>query len=303
MTVKDRMKTSVIGSYPVSVDSLGIMSRYFQMQESSWERYIQVAVRDMVSAGVCMVSDGQTRDPFIQLFTRRLGGCRVRARTEVIGPVEYCGPIILKDQQVVRRLLSGKGELVGVLTGPFTLMKSCVDMFYHDERELAFAFADVVRQEASELQHHVDCVSIDEPFFSTEMPEYGKELIDCICKSITVCPTRLHVCGDVSQIVSDLLEMPVDILAHEFKASPHLFDAFSEHSGFPQSICLGSVRSDSDRVESVEEIVSHIEHGLDVFGEKLIQLSPDCGQRLLPRKAAYQKLKNLVQAGERVYGS
>ena len=295
-----RLKTCVIGSYPVSVNTGEIVGSYFQMQEASWQHYIDSAVNDMISAGIDIVSDGQTRDPFIQLFSRRLGGCRVRARTEIIGPVVYKNPITIPDIKHVRKILPKNKELVGVLTGPFTLAKSCVDLFYHDEQKFAFAFADALQQEANELQHHVDLLSIDEPFFSTNMPEYGKELIRKITKNVSSCPTRLHVCGDVSRVVPTLLEMPVDILAHEFKASPHLFDVFREHSSFSQRICLGAVRSDDDKVESVENIVTHIQRGREVFGEKLLLLSPDCGLRLLPRDIAYQKLKNLVLAGEQI---
>jgi 5-methyltetrahydropteroyltriglutamate--homocysteine methyltransferase len=95
--------------------------------------------------------------------------------------------------------------------------------------------------------------------------------------------------------------MPVDILSHEFKASPKLFNAFKQHN-IAKNICLGSVRSDNSRVEPVDEIVEHINKGIDVFGDKISQIAPDCGQRMLPRDAALQKLKNLVKAGEEVYG-
>ena len=95
--------------------------------------------------------------------------------------------------------------------------------------------------------------------------------------------------------------MPVDILSHEFKASPHLFDSFKEYD-IPQKICLGAIRSDDTRVESVEEINMHVQKGINIFGEKIEQLAPDCGQRLLPRNIAFQKLKNLVEVGERTNG-
>jgi len=69
-----------------------------------------------------------------------------------------------------------------------------------------------------------------------------------------------------------------------------------------QKICLGAVRSDDTRVESVEEIMEHTKKGMDIFGEKIVQLAPDCGQKLLPRDVAFQKLKNLVKVGEKING-
>jgi 5-methyltetrahydropteroyltriglutamate--homocysteine methyltransferase len=298
--MKQKLKTSVIGSYPICIDTLELANDYFSERESSWIKYIEQAVHDMTTAGIDYVSDGQTRDPFIQLFTRKLRGCRIRDRTEIIGHIEYNGPITVQDQKYARHLLPRNTRLIGVLTGPYTLTKSSIDFFYHDEKELCFDFATALRNEALLLQKHVDLISIDEPFFSNELPEYAEELIGTITDSLS-CPARLHVCGDVSRIIPQLIEMPVDILSHEFKVSPHLFDLFREHSCL-RKICVGAVRSDDVRVESVQEIVTHIKKAIDIFGENVVQIAPDCGQRLLPREAAFHKLQNLTIAGEIING-
>ncbi|DAC72958.1 MAG TPA: hypothetical protein DSN98_02635 [Thermoplasmata archaeon] len=298
--MKQKLKTSVIGSYPIPIDTLGLAQDYFSEQDSSWADYINQAVHDMTSAGINLVSDGQTRDPFIQLFTRKLKGCRIRERTEIVGPVEYHGPITVPDQIYARQLLPRNVGLVGVLTGPFTLTKSSIDSFYHGEKELAFDFAVALRAEAEHLLKHVDVISIDEPCFSNELPDYANELIGCITKGLSR-PTRLHVCGDVSQSVPQLVDMPVDILSHEFKASPFLFDFFKEYPS-ERKICVGAVRSDDLRVESVEEIVAHVKKAMAIFGGNCIQIAPDCGQRLLPRNIAFLKLKNLAAAGEIING-
>jgi 5-methyltetrahydropteroyltriglutamate--homocysteine methyltransferase len=187
-----------------------------------------------------------------------------------------------------------------VLTGPYTLAKSCVDVFYHDEKQLCFDFAAALHKEAEHLQKYVDVISVDEPFFSQDIPEYAGELLGVITAKLS-CPTRLHACGDVSGIVPQLVELPVDILSHEFKASPHLFDAFKEYH-CTKNLCIGSVRSDDSRVEPVEEIVSHVRKAFDVFGDHVVQLAPDCGQRLQPHDVAYQKLQHLTQAGAIING-
>ena len=69
-----------------------------------------------------------------------------------------------------------------------------------------------------------------------------------------------------------------------------------------KNICLGSVRSDNSKVESVNEIIEHIKKGIEIFDDNISQLAPDCGQRMLPKDIAFQKLKNLVKAGEELYG-
>ena len=292
--------TSVIGSYPVFINTMDLMSRYFTQKEIDWNIYISTAVQDITQAGIDIIADGQTRDPFIQLFTRKLKGCRIRDRTEIYEPIEYVQPITVTDQQFVRSLLSPPSQLKGVLTGPYTLTKSCVDLCYHNEKELAFAFAHALHQEAQALLPFVDFISIDEPFFANACPDYAKELLLTITKGLT-CPTLLHACGDVAPIIPSLLEMPVDILSHEFKASPHLLNAFKEYS-FPHHFCVGAVRSDSIVIEPVQEIVDHVKKAYDLFGDKILQISPDCGQRLLPRTVAYQKLQHLAQAGGIING-
>lgn len=298
--MEKKLKTSVIGSYPISIDTTELISDYFSNKVSSWTKYIVQAIHDMITAGIDYVSDGQTRDPFIQLFTRKLKGCRIRNRTEIIGRIDYQNPITVEDQKFARKFLPRNRKLIGIITGPYTLTKSSIDFFYHDEKELCYDFAAALRNEALHLQKYVDLISIDEPFFSNELPEYAKELIGIITNGLS-CPTRLHVCGDVSRIIPQLIEMPVDILSHEFKASPQLLNFFKEYP-CERQICVGAVRSDDIRVESIEEIVTHIQKALAVFGNRVVQIAPDCGQRLLSREIAFHKLQNLKLAGEIING-
>jgi len=295
-----KVKPTVIGSYPSVIDNMELMDFYFNQNNLSWNKYIKSAVDDMIKSGIEMVSDGQTRDPFVNIFTRKLKGCRIRDRTEIIGEIKYNGPITIDDQKYVRSIIPKDRQLIGLITGPYTLMKSSVDLFYKSENKLAFDFAYALKNEIQILKKYVDMISIDEPFFSMGVPEYGKELIQILTNELS-CPTRLHVCGDVSKIIPELLDMPIDILSHEFKASPKLFDAFKKYD-VTKKICLGCVQSDDIRVESIDEIINHIRKGIDVFDGKIIQIAPDCGQRMLPRDVAYQKLNNLVKAGEEVYG-
>lgn len=296
----EKAKPSVIGSYPLIIDNMELMNAYFNQTSFSWDKYIKSAVDDMINSGIEMISDGQTRDSFVNIFTRKLKGCRIRDRTEIIDNIQYNGPITIEDQKYVRRLIPKEIKLIGVITGPYTLMKSSVDLFYKDEKKVAYDFAYALKNEIQILQSYVDMISIDEPFFSMGIPEYGNELIKILTNDIN-CPTRLHVCGDISKVIPDILDMPVDILSHEFKASPKLFDAFAQYD-VTKDICLGCVQSDNIRIESVDEIKEHIKKGIDIFNGKITQIAPDCGQRLLPRDLAFQKLKNLVKAGEEIYG-
>ena len=83
------VKTTVIGSYPVDFDNLEFFKNYSNQKLTSWNNYINFAVDDMIKAGIDIVSDGQTRDPFINIFLRNLKGCRIRNRPEIIDKIEY----------------------------------------------------------------------------------------------------------------------------------------------------------------------------------------------------------------------
>jgi 5-methyltetrahydropteroyltriglutamate--homocysteine methyltransferase len=256
-------------------------------------------MQDFLAAGITLIADGQTRDPFITIFARKLEGCRIRNRPEVVDTIRYKGPITLEDLRYVKQHLPAGKKLVGLLAGPHTLSQSVVDLYYHDVKELAFDFAMALHEEARGMQGLVDMISVDEPFFCMGLPDYAREIIHEVVSGITV-PVRLHACGDVTRVLPDILELPVDILSHEFKASPQIMDAFANYR-FSQDICLGCVRSDDTRVEPIEEIMEHIGRAQQVFGEHICQLAPDCGQRLLPRDVAFQKLHHMVLAGERIH--
>lgn len=292
----ERIKSSVIGSYPIEIDGLKLIKNYFNGKDSSWDYYINLALNDMMKINLDYISDGQTRDPFINIFCRKIKGCRLRGRIEVINKLEYSKPIILEDIKKIKDIIPKNKGLIGVIAGPYTLSESVVDNYYNNKMKLAFEFAEIIKKEIDLIIPYIDMLSIDEPFFSNYYPDYGKDLIDVLIKNIS-CPIRLHVCGDVSKIIPELIELSVDILSHEFKAKPKLFDSFKEYS-FNKNICLGCVRSDNDKIESINEILAHIKHAELIFEDKIKQISPDCGLRLLPRNVAFKKLENLVKAGE-----
>ena len=67
-----KITTSVIGSYPIQTNNLKFITNYFKGLENSWDEYIFSAVNDMIKIGVDYISDGQTRDPFINIFARKI---------------------------------------------------------------------------------------------------------------------------------------------------------------------------------------------------------------------------------------
>ncbi|MDG6219824.1 MAG: hypothetical protein QCI38_00055 [Candidatus Thermoplasmatota archaeon] len=290
------LETTIIGSYPIHHSRTELMRQYNRGMEEE-EHLIQVlqeAVQEQLRAGMDTLSDGQTRDGMIEAFVRRLGGTRLHGRAVIMGEIRHRGPITLDDLKAARSVMPKENRLKAVLTGPFTLASACTDEYYRNIREAAFAFAIALKEEALAVQPFVDVIQVDEPFFTDNYPEYGRELVETITGGLEK-ETALHVCGDVSKIFPHLVEFKVDLLEHEFAANPHLLDVVREYD-FPQRLGYGSVRSDSEKVEGVEWIMEHVRKALAHFPPERLVLCTDCGLRHQPREAAFQKLKNMVEA-------
>ena len=302
------MAITVVGSYPLSPPREKVMKAYFQKKDP-YLPTIEESIMAQIEAGVEILSDGQTRESMVNIFASRIAGIRMKGKPVVFSALRFRGPITLTDQKFALKTIEelkkkSEGEerrtvhLKGIITGPHTMSLSVTDNHYHNPRELAFAFARILNQEAKALQEVVPIIQFDEPFFSVDFPDYAEELIAECVKGLNV-PVALHACGDVSGIFSRLIELPVSILDHEFAVNPGLIDVVKEYD-FPQMLGFGAVRSDDVRVESVKEIQSSLRKAISYFGAEKLMVDPDCGLRHLTPKSAFQKLHNLRIARDNV---
>lgn len=299
------LPVTVVGSYPLSPAPEEMMQSYYSKQDP-YHQAIERSVREQTEAGIQIVSDGQTRTSMVNIFASHLTGIRMKGKPQVISEVQYTGPITVADQRHALDVIEGiedvsnspRPMLKGIITGPHTMSQSVKDTFYDDEKELAFAFAKALNQEARALQEVVPILQIDEPFFSVNFVEYAGELITEMVDGITV-PVSLHTCGDVTPIFEDLIEMPITILDHEFTANPHLLEMVQKYD-FKQILGFGVVRSDHNKVDPVDWIEKRISAAVDAFGVERIIVDPDCGLKHLRRDVAFGKLKNMRQARDRV---
>ena len=287
------LTTTVVGSYPASPHVKNLFN-YCKTGQDPYEDSIREAVEAQISAGIDIISDGQTRNDMIKLFAAKLGGIRMRQKPVVIGELEHRKPITLDDQKLAKEIIDNRAMLKGIITGPFTLAMSCQDEFYGSQEKLAMGFAEALNHEARALSGIVDILQIDEPFFSVEYPEYAENLISTIFSGVEI-PRGLHVCGDVSNIFEKLVELDVQILDHEFAAHPELLNIVAEVD-FSQTIGFGCVRSDVNTSETVPEILETIKKGIDSIGNYKMMLDPDCGLRHLTPEVAREKLQNMVRA-------
>jgi len=290
MDLNQELITTVVGSYPARPSNDSMARSYFKDVDPFVES-IEEAVQDQLDAGIELISDGQTRGGIVELFAENLKGYRMKRRLEIISDIEYRGPITVKDQSKLKNSLPEDIGLKGIITGPWTLVKSSYNIHYDDTKEAVMDTAEALSYEAEKLSDICDIVQIDEPYLSIEFGSCVKNAIERVFPNNTT--TKLHVCGDVSDIAEDLVELDVDILDHEFAANPQLLEIYDDIS-FSQRLSLGVVTTEP-RIEEVDEIKHRIDRAVEYFGSDIF-IDPDCGLRNLKTETAFKKLKNMVEA-------
>ncbi|MCK9308011.1 MAG: methionine synthase [Methanoculleus sp.] len=283
------LPTTVVGSYPV-VKGSGLLARMDPLKHA-----VEVAVADQITAGIDIISDGQVRGDMIHAFTSHLPGIR---GSSVVGKVQPAArPITLADTKYA---LSRHPKVKGILTGPSTLAHglSLETPFYRNKDELVLDLAQALAVEADYLQNAgVTLLQIDEPIFSTGAANIaiGREAVNAIVGRLRV-PVCLHVCGNLSDVVDDVLRTDVAVFDFEFANNPGNLEVLSGKDLRGRMIGYGCVDSADPGVESVETIRKRIEAGIDVFSPGAMLIDPDCGLRMQSREAASGKLKNMVAA-------
>ncbi|MDD1699011.1 MAG: methionine synthase [Methanoregula sp.] len=287
------LATTVVGSYPV-VKGSGLRSLFDPLHNA-----VETAVADQIAAGIDIISDGQVRGDMIQAFVSKLPGIKGQ---EVIGKVQPAsGPITVGDTKYA---LGKAPKVKGIITGPTTLAHGLHinTPMYRNREELALDLAAALISEVKALEAvGVTLLQIDEPIFSTGMADLtiGKQAIEIITKSLKI-PTCMHVCGNLGNILDEILKFNVNVLDFEFSNNPANLDLLSRRDLAGRMIGYGCVDSSNEKVESISEIKKRIEKGIEVFDPRIVLLDPDCGMRMRSREAAFAKLKHMSEAAKMV---
>ncbi|MFA5331451.1 MAG: methionine synthase [Methanoregula sp.] len=287
------LATTVVGSYPV-VKGSGLKSLFDPLKSA-----VETAVSDQITAGIDIISDGQVRGDMIQAFSGKLPGVKGQ---DVVGKIQPAsGPITAADTKFART----KNPLVkGIITGPSTLAHGLhiSTPMYRNREELALDLAAALAVEARYLEAAgVTLIQIDEPIFSTGTADLavGKQAVETITGAVRI-PTCMHVCGNLGNVIDDILKINVNVLDFEFSKNPDNLALFGSKDLAGRMIGYGCVDSTAETVETVAEIRKRIEKGVEVFGAKAMLVDPDCGLRMRTRESAFWKLKNMVEAAKEV---
>jgi 5-methyltetrahydropteroyltriglutamate--homocysteine methyltransferase len=287
------LATTVVGSYPVEKGG-GLRGLFDPLHTA-----VETAVTDQIAAGIDIISDGQVRGDMIQIFAQKLPGIKGQ---EVIGKVQPAsGPITVGD---TRYALTKAPKVKGIITGPTTLAHGLhiTTPMYRNKEELAFDLAAALVPEAKALESAgITLLQIDEPIFSTGMADLtvGKQAIEIITTALRI-PTCMHVCGNLGNVLDEILKFNVNVLDFEFANNPANLDLLSRRDLAGRMIGYGCVDSSIDTIESVSEIKKRIEKGIEIFDPRIMLLDPDCGMRMRSRDSAFAKLKHMTEAAKMV---
>jgi 5-methyltetrahydropteroyltriglutamate--homocysteine methyltransferase len=285
------LATTVVGSYPV-VKGGGLRSLFDPLHSA-----VETAVSDQISAGIDIISDGQVRGDMIGAFASKLPGVKGQ---EIISKVQPAsGPITVGDTKYA---LSKAPKVKGIITGPTTLAHGLhiSTPIYRNKEELALDLAAALVPEAKALEAAgITLLQIDEPMFSTGMADLavGKQAIGLITSALRI-PTCMHVCGNLGNVLDEILKFNVNVLDFEFANNPANLDLLSRRDLAGRMIGYGCVDSSIDRVESVAGIKKRIEKGIEIFDPRVMLLDPDCGMRMRTREVAFAKLKHMAEAAK-----
>jgi 5-methyltetrahydropteroyltriglutamate--homocysteine methyltransferase len=238
---------------------------------------------------------------FKQSSLVRSYGNRYYRKPIIAGKVTRPKPITIDWWRFAQRLT--KQPVKGMLTGPYTIMDWSFNEHYPSRRAATLAIAQVVREEAKDLERSgAQYIQVDEPAISTrpEEMDLAIEALGVVTRGLKA-KTITHICyGDFKTIGPKLHKLPVDQIDLEFANRNFELLEFFRGKRFPKEIGLGVVDVHSHRIESREEVVGNLRKALEVFKPEQIYVDPDCGLKTRTPEEATEKLRVVVEATREV---
>jgi len=277
------------------------------------------AIRSQEEAGLDVLTDGEIRrESYSNHFATALDGLdlehpgTVRNRSgldipvpRVVGEIRRTAPVQVDDVRFLRAHTDRAVKIT--VPGPFTMAQQAQNDHYPDDRALALAYADVVREEIADLfAAGADIVQLDEPWLQAR-PEvarkYGAEALTRAIEGAAG-PVHVHLCFGYAAMVAErpegysflpeLADTPADTVSIE-TAQSHLDPATLEPLR-GKGIALGVLDLSTPDVETPGTVADRVRRALDHVDVDRLVLSSDCGLKYLPRAAAAGKMRALAEA-------
>jgi len=285
-----------------------------------------LAIKLQEDAGIDIVCDGeQSRQHFVHGFLEFVDGIDftnkvemgIRAdRYKAMVPVVR-GALTLKSRvhQTEARYARAhtRRTLKMTLPGPMTIADTIADSHYGDKVKMAFAFADLLNEEARALEADgVDVIQFDEPAFNVfmdEVPGWGIEALHRAIDGLS-CTTAVHICYGYG------IKANIDwknALGEEWRQYELIFPALARsrvkqvsveciNSHVPlkllellrgKDVLVGVIDVATDEVETPERVAQVIGDVMAFVPKERIVACTNCGMAPMRRDIAAAKLKAL----------
>jgi 5-methyltetrahydropteroyltriglutamate--homocysteine methyltransferase len=253
--------------------------------------------------------DGEMyRGDMVAYFAERLEGFRLGGLVRSYGNRYYHKPIIASPVRRPKPMtvdwfrftqsLTDR-PVKGMLTGPYTLLDWSYNEAYRTRRDAALALAEVVRQEAEDLQAAgARYIQIDEPAIHARPEE-----IDIAIEAMGVVTQNLkaktisHICyGDFAAIYPKVLDLPVDQLDLAMANYGYRWLELFDRDRFTKELAIGIVDVHSHETESVATAAEGIRKGLRYVSKERLLPHPDCGLKTRTVEESEEKCRVVVEA-------
>ena len=311
-----KLRTTVVGSYPKpSWLKYALGSGDDKAAEEAYDDAVRAVVKDQEVAGVEILWDGEMRrEEMTSYFAERIEGFVIYGEVRVWGNTYYPKPAIVDELRYSKPLVVHEFEFLrGIterdikvpITGAYTLVDWSFNEYYDSREEAIYALAEIINEELRRLvRAKASFIQLDEPALSThssrEELEIARNAVEIMLRGVNVY-TALHVCyGEYERLFPEIMEFGVDQLDLEFANRGFSELGLLEEYGYDLDLGFGCIDVHSRRVESVEEVERAIERVLEFMRPERVYVDPDCGLKLLPRDIAFEKLRVMCEAAERV---
>jgi 5-methyltetrahydropteroyltriglutamate--homocysteine methyltransferase len=285
-----------------------------------------LAVKLQEDAGVDIVTEGeQARQHFVHGFLEKVEGIDFAHKVEmgirkdrykamvpqVVAPLTLKGRVHADEARVARTHTTRK--LKFTLPGPMTIADTVADRHYGDKVKMAFAFAELLNNEARALQADgIDVIQFDEPAFNVfmdEVSDWGIKALERAAEGLT-CTTAVHICygygikantdwkqtlgsewRQYEDIFPAIAKSPIQQVAIECRNSKVPLDLLALLPG--KVVQAGVIDVASDTVETAEDVVKVIEAVSKFVPLSNIVATTNCGMAPMRRDIAEAKLAAL----------
>jgi 5-methyltetrahydropteroyltriglutamate--homocysteine methyltransferase len=229
----------------------------------------------------------------------------------VVAPLRLTGRVHADEARIARTHTTRK--LKFTLPGPMTIIDTIADQYYGDRVKMAFAFAELLNEEARALQADgVDVIQFDEPAFNVYMDEvsdWGIKALERAAEGLT-CATAVHICygygikantdwkqtlgaewRQYEEIFPAIAKSPIQQVAIECRNSHVPLELLSLLTG--KVVQAGVIDVASDTVETAEEVAEVIDAVSKFVPKSNIVATTNCGRAPMHRDIAEAKLMAL----------